>query len=102
KDGELRQAIASGDLARVREHLQRLERAHQARQQDLARAAARKLPPRAMERLARARQAYETGDARLLQLLRAMVAAKGTASRRADGAVARPPEASEAAEILKR
>jgi RHS repeat-associated protein len=76
--------------------LAEMERRDAARRREFAVAAARALPPRAAERLARARAAYEAGQGRLITILRARAAPRSAAairSERADAALAQEASA---------
>ena len=62
--------VAPGAGAQTKETLARLEAQARARRKEFALAERRGLPAKAAERLARAKQAYEEGQGRLIQLLR--------------------------------
>src|SRR6266581_4227461 len=87
-------AAADGGIA---EALVELDRRDAARRRAFARAADRRLPPRAAERLERTRAAYEAGHARLIAVLRALTTrgARPARERADDAALAR-----EATEIV--
>ncbi|HEY2944840.1 MAG TPA: DUF6531 domain-containing protein, partial [Vicinamibacteria bacterium] len=81
-------AATAVDLSRA---LAEMERRDTMRRREFAAAAARRLPPRATERLERTRAAYEAGHPRLLALLRALAARTAAVPHeaRADAALAR-------------
>jgi RHS repeat-associated protein len=91
---------ASDTTAALQEHLASLVEADAQQQREFAAASARKLPPKAAERLAQARAAYAAGHGRLLQILKLLVG-----PRDANGSAPAPDRATllrEAAEIVRK
>jgi RHS repeat-associated protein len=95
-------AEGDGPSSVIRALLPELERRHRARRASFAAVAAKPLSPRAQDRLARARAAYEAGQGRLLAIVRRLVGADVSAA--ADRRQGRSPEAErqEALDILER
>jgi len=83
-------AATAGGLPQA---LAEMERRDTSRRREFAAAAARRLPPRAAERLERTRAAYEAGHPRLMVLLRSLAARPAAAPREARADAARAREA---------
>jgi RHS repeat-associated protein len=67
----------AAEMAAVKNISDRMGRRHARKLREFELGAGRKLPPKAAERLAAARAAFEAGDGRLLELLRAILAQAG-------------------------